>query len=240
MQEPTSDAPSQADLIVSLAFPQNEDTVPLTLECGNRLSVSSDISCKLLFPEGSIAGGRRRSYAPGMTVPEAAVHKDDPATGSVGNVRRTRKVAVSHPVAMTECRQLSSNSEFWRRVLLPDAGHSSGCSCVQLETRLATTSHGVDAHSCPVAVDSSRLMKNEGELIARPGTSRTPDAVGRSPVEPIKAMRRGSAACSDGIGDHRRVLVGASQVTCRARQRLFWRRRPVARSALSRPSSAAE
>src|SRR5262249_41484838 len=88
---------------------------------------------KLCLPERAIALRRGRPHAATVTVPKTAVHEYDPASRSICGIWRSRQVAVSDPVAMTELSKRSADGQFRSGPVLAHPGHASGRGGIDFE-----------------------------------------------------------------------------------------------------------
>ena len=119
--------------LARLAFPDHEWCNSEISQRSLNPSVSSDVRCKLVLPERTVALRCRRSEAVSMAVPEASVDKHGPPLPSVCDVWRPWQVSIRDAIAMTKRRQDSAHSQFRGSILLTNASHPSRRPGVKLQ-----------------------------------------------------------------------------------------------------------
>lgn len=150
-----------------LALPDFHDGKAHVAQLACDPAISSSVRLEFREPELHIALGRRRSAASGMPVPEASMYEYGPLVASVGDVGRTRQVAVSHAIVVPHLRQYFANCPLRLGVLLAYPTEPGGSLGVGLESRFGRRCHGSNARACVVApqdrpYDSARWASNAG------------------------------------------------------------------------------
>lgn len=123
----------QRNMSIRFALPHDDDRIAQSPQRKHSASISRLVRSKLGLPEGTISLRRSRPGAAIVTVPKAAVHEYDPVPRSICGIWRSRKVAVSDPVAMTELSKGSADRQLRSGPVLAYSGHARGRGCVDFE-----------------------------------------------------------------------------------------------------------
>jgi hypothetical protein len=133
--------------IFRLAFPNYKCVPTQSFQFGGDLLIAQNIAIEFLLPIFRARLGRTRFRAPGMAMPEAAVHEDHGATPGKHHIRTARKVPTMKSVAEPTGMSRPPHSEFRGRVLAPHSGHQPGAPIRRKAVQLLHSA--AVARTCP-------------------------------------------------------------------------------------------
>lgn len=111
---------------LQLTLPDDDDAPAFRLQLPPYLLIPLLVPCDFSYPEFCVSFWDRIILTVFVTMPEAAVHKDDGAVFWKHNVRRTWKALVVEPVSITPAPQLGPHNPLRYRIPGADAGHVVG------------------------------------------------------------------------------------------------------------------
>lgn len=113
----------QGVAISGLAFPDREHSPAEASELAAVGTVTRGIGGELLIPESDVRLGLVGKPAPGMLMPEAAMHEDRGPQPCQDDVRSSRKIAAMEAKSEAQAMQGGPDRELWARVAPLDTRH---------------------------------------------------------------------------------------------------------------------